>query len=56
VNYYVLGVANVNSSHFDDAVSAFKKCAEFPGSLQQTCKDNMDKAKAMSAAQPASPK
>ncbi len=56
VNYYVLGVANVNASHFDDAVTAFKKCAEFSGSLQQTCKDNMDKAKALGAAQPAAPK
>jgi tetratricopeptide (TPR) repeat protein len=56
VNYYVLGVANVNASHFDDAVTAFKKCAEFPGSLQQTCKDNLDKAKALAAAQPAAPK
>jgi len=56
VNYYVLGVANVNASHFDDAVTAFKKCAEFPGSLQQTCKDNLDKAKALGAAQPAAPK
>jgi tetratricopeptide (TPR) repeat protein len=56
VNYYVLGVANVNASHFDDAVTAFEKCVEFPGSLQQTCKDNMDKAKALGAAQPAAPK
>jgi len=56
VNYYVLGVANVNASHFDDALTAFKKCAEFPGSLQQTCKDNMEKAKALGAAQPAAPK
>lgn len=56
VNYYVLGVANVNASHFNDAVAAFVKCAEFPGSLQQTCKDNMDKAKALGAAQPAAPK
>jgi tetratricopeptide (TPR) repeat protein len=56
VNYYVLGVANVNASHFDDAVAAFIKCAEFPGSMQQTCKDNMDKAKALGAAQPAAPK
>jgi tetratricopeptide (TPR) repeat protein len=56
VNYYVLGVANVNASHFHEAVEAFIKCAEFPGSLQQTCKDNMDKAKALGAAQPAAPK
>jgi Flp pilus assembly protein TadD len=56
VNYYVLGVANVNASHFNEAVAAFIKCAEFPGSLQQTCKDDMDKAKALGAAQPAAPK
>jgi tetratricopeptide (TPR) repeat protein len=56
VNYYVLGVANVDASHFNEAVAAFIKCAEFPGSLQQTCKDDMDKAKALGAAQPAAPK
>jgi tetratricopeptide (TPR) repeat protein len=43
VNYYVLGVAQHNSSHFREAAAAFRKCAEFKGNLQDTCKDNADK-------------
>jgi tetratricopeptide (TPR) repeat protein len=56
VNYYVLGVADLNASHFDAAVAAFNKCAEFPGNMQSTCKENAEKAKKMGAAQPAAPK
>jgi tetratricopeptide (TPR) repeat protein len=56
VNYYVLGVADLNASHFDDAAAAFNKCAEFPGNMQPTCKENAEKAKKMGAAQPAAPK
>jgi tetratricopeptide (TPR) repeat protein len=55
-NYYVLGVANHNISHFNEAVAAFSKCAEFQGSLQATCKDSAEKDKAMAAAQTSSPK
>jgi tetratricopeptide (TPR) repeat protein len=53
-NYYVLGVAHHNMSHFDEAAAAFHKCAEFQGSLQATCKDAAEKDKA--AAQTSSPK
>jgi tetratricopeptide (TPR) repeat protein len=53
-NYYVLGVANHNISHFSEAAAAFSKCAEFQGSLQATCKDGAEKDKA--AAQTNSPK
>jgi len=42
-NYYVLGVAQHNTSHFREAAAAFRKCAEFKGNLQATCKDNADK-------------
>ena len=45
-NYYVLGVANHNISHFSEAAAAFSKCAEFQGSLQATCKDGAEKDKA----------
>src|ERR1700730_7775064 len=31
VNYYLLGMANKNASHFDDAVGAFNKCAAMHG-------------------------
>jgi tetratricopeptide (TPR) repeat protein len=56
VNYYVLGVANHNTSHFAEAVAAFSKCAEFQGSMQATCKESAEKDKAKAASQPATPK
>lgn len=55
-NYYVLGVARHNMSHFDEAAAAFRKCAEFQGSLQATCKDSAEKDKATAATQTTSPK
>ncbi len=56
VNYYVLGVARHNSSHFLEAAAAFRKCAEFQGSLQATCKDGAEKDTNRAAAQGSSPK
>lgn len=56
VNYYVLGVANHNLSHFIEAAAAFSKCAEFQGSMQATCKDSAEKDKAKAGAQTNSPK
>ena len=56
VNYYVLGVANHNASHFAEAATAFGKCAEFQGSMQATCKDSAEKDTKAAAAQPISPK
>jgi len=55
-NYYVLGVAHHNLSHFNEAAAAFRKCAEFQGSLQATCKDGAEKDKAAAAMQTTSPK
>src|SRR5256885_6951690 len=34
VNYYLLGMANKMTSHFDDAVAAFNKCAVMTGPMQ----------------------
>ena len=56
VNYYVLGVADHNVSHFSEAAAAFSKCAEFQGSMQATCKDGAEKDKAKAATQTNSPK
>ena len=55
-NYYVLGVANYNAQHFEDAVKAFNKCAAFSGSLQSTCKENEEKAKGLTTSQQGTPK
>jgi len=56
VNYYLLGVANQNASHYDDAVAAFNKCASMEGNLQPTCKTGAEEAKKLGATQLSSPK
>ena len=56
VNYYLLGMANQKSAHYEDAVAAFTKCAAAPGGLQSTCKTGMDEAKKLAATQMSAPK
>jgi tetratricopeptide (TPR) repeat protein len=57
VNYYLLGIANEKASHFDDAVTAFTKCAAIPGGgIQATCKTSIEEAKKLSATQMSAPK
>jgi tetratricopeptide (TPR) repeat protein len=56
VNYYLLGICNEKTSHFDDAVASFTKCSELPGSLQATCKMKIDEAKKLGATQLSAPK
>jgi len=46
-NFYVLGVANYNAKHYEDAVKAFDQCARFSGNLQSTCKESGDKARSL---------
>src|SRR5215470_2237555 len=36
-NYYLLGVANMNSDHSAEAAKAFEKCAAIQGNLQAEC-------------------
>lgn len=56
VNYYVLGIAQQKTSHFDAAVTAFTKCASIPGGLQATCQQNIEEAKKLAATQLSAPK
>jgi tetratricopeptide (TPR) repeat protein len=56
VNFYVLGIADEKTSHFDAAVAAFTKCAAVPGSLQPTCKNGAEEAKKLGATQLSAPK
>lgn len=56
VNYYLLGVANQRTSHFDDAVTAFNKCAAIPGGMQGTCKTSAEEAKKLGSTQLSAPK
>jgi tetratricopeptide (TPR) repeat protein len=56
VNYYLLGVANKQTSHFEDAVAAFNKCAAMPGAMQTTCKSGAEEAKKLGETQLSAPK
>jgi tetratricopeptide (TPR) repeat protein len=56
VNYYLLGICNEKTSHFDEAAAAFSKCSDIPGGLQATCKQNIDEAKKLGATQLSAPK
>jgi tetratricopeptide (TPR) repeat protein len=44
-NYYLLGVANENSSHYTEAAEAFTMCAAVTSNLQQGCRDAAADAK-----------
>jgi tetratricopeptide (TPR) repeat protein len=56
VNYYLLGLSNEKTSHFDDAVDAFTKCSEMQSGLKDTCKQKIDEAKKLGATQLSAPK
>jgi tetratricopeptide (TPR) repeat protein len=56
VNYYLLGMANKSTSHFDDAISAFNKCAAIAGPMQAACKTQVDETKKKSATELSAPK
>jgi tetratricopeptide (TPR) repeat protein len=56
VNYYLLGMADKITSHFDDAVAAFNKCATMTGPMQGTCKSHAEDAKKLGATQLSAPK
>ncbi len=55
VNYYLLGVADKQTSHFDAAAAAFSKCASVPGSLQAACKSSAEEAKKQGSTQLSAP-
>jgi len=55
VNYYLLGIANEKTSHFDAAATAFSKCAGITGNLQQTCKSGEAEAKKQGSSQLSAP-
>lgn len=56
VNYYLLGLSDEKTSHYDAAVTAFTKCATVAGSLQATCKSGAEEAKKLGATQLSAPK
>src|SRR6202795_1797324 len=56
VNYYLLGMANSKTSHFDDSAAAYNKCAAIAGAMQETCKKGAEEAKKLGATQLSAPK
>lgn len=56
VNFYLLGLSNTKTSHFDDAVAAYNKCALAAGPMQDTCKKAAEEAKKLAATQLSAPK
>jgi hypothetical protein len=54
VDEYVLGIADVQTSHFADAVTAFGKCAD-SGPLSQQCKARGEDAKKKAATELSAP-
>ena len=56
VNYYLLGIANAKTSHFDDSAAAYNKCAAIVGAMQETCKKGAEEAKKLGATQLSAPK
>jgi tetratricopeptide (TPR) repeat protein len=56
VNYYLLGMADKVTSHFDDAVAAFNKCVSMGGPMEGACKAQAEDAKKLGATQLSAPK
>ena len=56
VNFYLLGLANTKTSHFDDAIAAYNKCALAAGPMQDTCKKAAEESKKLAATQLSAPK
>lgn len=55
VNYYLLGVADKQTSHFDKAALAFGKCAAVQSTLQERCKSSAEEVKKQGATQLSAP-
>jgi tetratricopeptide (TPR) repeat protein len=56
VNYYLLGLANLKTLHFEDAAAAYTKCAATPGGMQQTCQKGAEEAKKRASTELSAPK
>lgn len=56
VNYYLLGLANIKGSHFEDAAAAYAKCAAIPGQMQATCQKGAEEAKKLASTELSAPK
>jgi tetratricopeptide (TPR) repeat protein len=48
-DFFALGASLQNSGHLSEAADAYTRCSQIMGSLQDTCKQNADKAKQLAA-------
>ena len=55
VNYYLLGIADKQTSHYEAAAAAFSKCATVQSSLQAACKSSAEEAKKQGSSQLSAP-
>jgi tetratricopeptide (TPR) repeat protein len=55
VNYYLLGMADKQTSHYEAAAAAFSKCAAVQSQLQAACKSNAEEAKKQGSTQLSAP-
>jgi len=55
VNYYLLGIADKQTSHFEAAAAAFSKCAAIQSTLQAACKSSAEDAKKQGSSQLSAP-
>jgi tetratricopeptide (TPR) repeat protein len=55
VNYYLLGMADKQTSHFEAAAAAFSKCAAVQSTLQAACKSNAEEVKKQGSTQLSAP-
>jgi len=56
VNLYLLGISDQKASRFDDAVTAFNKCAAIANAKQADCKKGAEEAKKQGSTQLSAPK
>jgi len=55
-DYFLLGMAEQDAAHFDDAAAAYGKCAEAAGGMQARCKSKQEQAKKQASTQLSAPK
>src|ERR1700737_3958545 len=55
VDYYLLGIADKQTSHYEAAAAAFSKCATAQSSLQAACKSSAEEAKKQGSTQLSAP-
>ena len=55
VNYYLLGIADKQTSHYEAAAAAFSKCASLQSTLQAACKSSAEEAKKQGSTQLSAP-